>query len=176
MRETNPGMWKSLRTPTPGRQAWWDWRHILWLWHCHGLHHVTSNPCLQPQPLSRAPDRDFLPLARLSEAAQNSVYPKWKYSSLEQFFIRPHRLSGTVNRRGLVFAYSPSSPPIGFLPGVRCSPALRAAPHPIHSSCLPVSRLIPSVRSAFLPPLPFLSLPTLPWFHGLLRAFFQNYF
>lgn len=95
----------------------------------------------------------FPTFTRPSEAAQSSVYPKWKYLVLEQFLIRPHCVSGTVNTRGMVPAYSSLSLPIGFLPGffpsltwkamllshalllLFCQPA-----DPISKVCLPTCR------------------------------------
>lgn len=41
----------------------------------------------------------------------NTTYPKWKYSLLEQLLTGPHCMSGTVNPRDMVSAYSPSSLP-----------------------------------------------------------------
>lgn len=124
---TSPRMWK------PRRQGWWDWRHTLWVWHWHGLHHVTS------KSMSSA-------LTSLQSTGLRFPTPYWtiwsclelNLSKMEVFITwavsqQTPLTSGTVNTRGMVPAYSSSSLPIGFLPGLLPSPTWKAVllSHPL---------------------------------------------
>lgn len=101
---------------------------LVWSLSCNFQIHVFSLN-LSPEHRTEMPH----PLLDHLKLPRTQSIQKWKYSLLEQFLIRPHCMSGTVNTRGMVPAYSSSSLSISFLPGFLPSPTWKAVflSHPL---------------------------------------------